>query len=168
MNGLFGTPASLLTDIGLILVQLSMVLALIARYFILKKKPVHHFVTMVSGILTLYLFLFFYVLNYALNGVKTFGGPDDVKLFYYIFLIIHIIGAIIMGGLCTTLLYRSIKRVDLAQETPFGKFPFEKPYRSWHKRMGRIGVYLWTFTALSGLAVYIMLYVLYAPEHVVI
>jgi putative membrane protein len=101
------------------------------------------------------------------NGVKTFGGSDLIKPFYYIFLLIHMIGAASMGFLCTFLVIKSVKRFDNSQETEWKKFLFEKEYRTFHKKFGKYSFLLWMFTAISGVMVYIMLYVLSEPAHVI-
>src|SRR3990172_4474681 len=107
--GFFGTPASSLSDLGLILVQLSAISGTIAYYFMrYKRKPFLHMITMILGVLLLWSFLFLYVLNYALNGVKTFGGPPEAGILYYPFLLIHILGAIIMGYLTANQLYTGL------------------------------------------------------------
>ena len=163
MNGLFGTFASLYTDIGLIFVQLSMFSAIIARYFIWKKKPSKHRIFMILGVILLYLFLFFYILNYIENGIKTFGGTGLIQIFYYIFLLIHTLGASSLGIISTVLIIRSIKRTDNTQENEWKKFNFEKEYRSFHKKIGKLNTILWIFTAISGLMVYLLLYVFFEP-----
>ena len=163
MNGLFGTYASIYTDIGVTFVVLSAILGLSARYYIGKKRPLTHMILNITGVVFLYIFLTFYLLNYLIDGVKTFGGSGIERDFYYLFLIIHIVGAASLGLLCTYLIIRSIKRFDNSQDNEWKKFPFEKDYRSLHKRIGKINVWLWIFTAISGVFVYIMLYVIAQP-----
>lgn len=164
MVGLFGTHASIYTDIGLILVQLSTISALIARSYIKKKRPMKHMIFMISGVVFLYIFLLFYLTNYILHGVKTFGGPGLLEnVFYYVFLVIHTIGASSLGLLSTYSLIRGLKRFDNSIENEWNKFDFEKEYRSLHKKMGKINIYLWVFTSISGIFVYLFLYVLYEP-----
>ena len=163
MSFILGTQASTFTDIGLIFVVLSAILALIARYFISKKKPYTHMIFNITAVVFLYIFLAFYTMNYLFEGVKTFGGPSDLLIPYYIFLLIHMFGAATMGILCTAQVVRSLKRFDSKQDTEWKKFPFEKEFRSSHKSLGRIGVYLWIFTAVTGVLVYLLLYVWYTP-----
>ena len=110
MFGFIGTYASNYTDIGLIFVILSAITGLTARYFIGKKKPFTHMILNISGVVFLYIFLSFYLLNYYINGVLTFGGSGLAVFFYYIFLVIHIGGAASLGILCTYQVIRSIKR----------------------------------------------------------
>jgi putative membrane protein len=103
-----------------------------------------------------------------MNGVKTFGGPSKAKLFYYPFLITHIVGSSVMGFLTMYQVYSGIKRYEKQEEKEWSKFKFEKEYRIRHRSWGKKAIILWWFSALSGLAVYIMLYILYSPEKVVI
>ncbi len=163
MLGLFGTYASTYTDLAVSFVVLSAIFGISARYYIGKKKPFTHMLLNITGVIFLYIFLTFYLINYLINGVKTFGGTGIAKDFYYVFLIIHIIGAGTLGLSCTYLVLRSIKRFDNSQENEWKKFPFEKEYRSFHKRLGTINVWLWIFTAGSGVMVYLMLYVFAKP-----
>ena len=167
MNGLFGTYASIYTDIGVTFVVLSAILGLSARYYIGKKRPYIHMILNITGVIFLYIFLTFYLLNYLIGGVYTFGGKGLAVLFYYLFLVIHIAGAASLGLLCTYLVIRSIKRFDNSQENEWKKYPFEKDYRSLHKKIGKVNVWLWIFTALSGVAVYLMLYVVAKPVPIV-
>ncbi len=167
MMGLFGTYATTYTDIGVTFVVLSAILAWTARYFINKKRPLIHMILNVTAVIFLYIFLFFYVLNYEIGGVYSFGGKGLATIFYYVFLLIHIVGAATLGLSCTYLVIRSIKRFDNSQENEWKKFPFEKEYRSFHKRLGRINDWLWLFTAGSGVAVYLMLYVIAKPVRII-
>ena len=158
--GFYGTYASVYTDIGVTFVVLSAILAWSARYYINKKRPLIHMILNVTAVVFLYIFLSFYLLNYITGGVYSFGGKGLAVIFYYLFLIIHIVGAASLGILCTNLVNRSLLRVENSQDTEWKKFPFEKDYRSFHKKIGRLNDWLWLFTALSGVAVYIMLYVI--------
>lgn len=166
MMGLFGTYASVYTDIGITFVILSAILAWSARYYINKKRPFIHMILNVTAVVFLYIFLSFYLLNYITGGVYSYGGTGLSVIFYYLFLIIHIIGAASLGILCTYLVVRSLLRFDNSQETEWKKFPFEKEYRPLHKKIGRINDWLWLFTAFSGVAVYLMLYVLAKPVRI--
>ncbi len=167
--GLFGTEASFLTDIGLILVQLSGIMAFVGHRFIEKQnKPIWHHFTMISSYLLLWVFLTFYVANYLLNGVTYFGGPFEAALFYYPFLIAHIIGAALMGLLTTYFVLSGIKRTKYSEEDEWKRFTFEDEYRKRHARWGKWVFKLWYLTAISGLIVYLMLYVLFEPKKLVI
>lgn len=77
-------------------------------------------------------------------GNTSFGGPDDMKIYYTIFLFFHIslatIGAVF--GLVT--LWLGYKN------------RFEK-----HRKIGPITSVVWFFSASTGVVVYLLLYVLY-------
>lgn len=165
---IFSSTSSIISDFGLIAVQLSALFGLLAYYFIhYKKRPLLHAICMGTGVVLLYSFLVLYITNYLVNGVKTFGGPFEVALFYYPFLVIHIITAIIMGFITTYQVVSAVKKVDLQADTEWKKFNFEKTFRQRHRKLGKYGVILWLFTAISGLMVYIMLYVLYSPIKII-
>ena len=163
MSGLFGTHASLQTDIALIFVVLSALFGVLARYYIIKKKPFRHMLFNTSGVILLYIFLIFYLYNYLVNGVLTFGGTGFIQWFYYIFLIIHMVSSALNGFFCTILALRSLIRFDNSQENEWKKFPFDAIYRSFHKRIGKLTFLLWIFSAVSGVMVYILLYIIYPP-----
>ncbi len=166
--GLFGTSASLLTDVGLFLVQLSAFLAFIGHRFIKKMRhPSWHHFTMISSYAMLWGFLTLYVSNYLLNDVSYFGGPSEIALLYYPFLLLHIIGAATMGLLTTYFIISGIKRTKYP-ETGWNKFNFEPTYQNRHKTLGKLVFWLWYATAVSGLIVYIMLYVIFEPKKTII
>lgn len=165
--GFFGTFASDISDLALIVVQLSAFFGSIGFYYLrYKKRPLIHLVFMGFGVVLLWIFLVLYLTNYYLNGVKTFGGPFEAGLIYYPFLIIHIIGSIVMGLITFYQAFTGIKRFDNKEEKEWAKFKFDKVYRNKHRFRGKIGIVLWWWSALSGLIVYIMLYVIYSPTSI--
>lgn len=168
MSVIFGTSASIYTDIGLTFVVISAIFGVLARLYIGKKRPYIHMILNIIGVVCLYIFLSFYVLNYLLESVRTFGGTDLVTVaFYYVFLLIHMAGAATMGILCTQQVVRGLKRFDNSQSAEWQKFPFDAEYRKSHRSLGKLSVYLWVFTAFSGVVVYLMLYVFYTPVKVI-
>ncbi|WP_281890261.1 DUF420 domain-containing protein [Paenibacillus sp. YYML68] len=77
-------------------------------------------------------------------GNTSFGGPDDLKLAYHLFLFFHITLATTAGVFgIVTLLHAFNKR--------FAK----------HKKLGRWTAVIWLLTAPTGVAVYVLLYVLF-------
>jgi putative membrane protein len=89
-------------------------------------------------------FFLIYMSRTIFVGNTTFGGPEELKLAYHLFLFFHITLAT-TGGVfgIITLLHAFNKR--------FAK----------HKKIGRWTAVIWLLTAPTGVVVYILLYVLY-------
>lgn len=92
------------------------------------------------------LFLIFYLSRTAIYGNTPFGGPDNVKIFYTVFLIFHIL-------LSTTGFVMGIITIRVAYKGNYKK----------HRKLGPITASVWLFTALTGVIVYLLLYVIYDP-----
>lgn len=159
--GLFGTSASILSDLALVTVMISAITAFIGQRRIISRRYWLHHLTMLVAVGMLGLFFVFYLSNYFLFGVTPFTGSETEGLIYFPFLIAHIIGAIIMGGICIYLVVKSLRRTDRSQERERSKFDFEPEFRKRHRMLGKWGFRLWYLTAFSGLGVYIQLYILF-------
>ena len=70
---------------------LSAVLVAIGWNLIRKKKIEAHKKTMLAAAVSAVLFLIIYVSRTILVGNTAFGGPDNLKVYYTVFLIFHII-----------------------------------------------------------------------------
>ncbi|WP_042356369.1 DUF420 domain-containing protein [Bacillus rubiinfantis] len=90
------------------------------------------------------IFFIIYASRTVFIGNTSFGGPDDVKIYYTVFLIFHItlatVGAVL--GICS--LYSGYKN-NLV----------------FHRKLGPITSIVWFCTAITGIAVYLLLYVFY-------
>ncbi len=160
---LFNTASSIFTDLGVICVAISGVLAVIAHRRILQGRPWLHHLTVISGYIFLVLFLTFYITNFILHGTTFFGGPEVLKLIYYPFLLTHMVTAAVMGGLTTYLVFSGLKRTVYSEPDEWKKFQYEDSYRQRHMKLGRWGFYLWYLTVISGIMVYLLLYVIFEP-----
>lgn len=89
-------------------------------------------------------FFIIYMSRTIFLGNTAFGGPDSVKVYYTIFLIFHIILATVGGVLGLIQIITALK----------DKFNI-------HRKIGPTASIIWFFTAITGVAVYILLYVLY-------
>ncbi len=90
------------------------------------------------------LFFLIYLTRTLFIGNTAFGGPEHLKIYYTIFLVFHIILAT-FGAVFGIMQIRSGLKNRLKQ----------------HKKVGPLASTVWLFTALTGVAVYIFLYVLY-------
>lgn len=123
---------------------LSAVLVAIGWYLIVKKKVEAHKKTMLAAAVAAVLFLIIYVSRTILVGNTSFGGPDDLKIYYTIFLIFHIVLAT-TGAIFGVVTIRAGLKNNLVK----------------HRKLGPITSIIWFFTAITGVAVYLLLYVFY-------
>lgn len=125
-------------------IVLSAVLVGIGWVLVAKKKYKAHKKVMLAAALSALVFFIIYASRTIFIGNTSFGGPEDLKIYYTIFLIFHInlatIGAIF--GIVTLILgfKRNIKK---------------------HRRIGPITSIIWFFTSITGVMVYLLLYIFF-------
>ena len=107
------------------------------------KKEVHK-KTMSLAALFAIIFFIIYASRTIFIGNTSFGGPDDIKIYYTVFLIFHITLATIGAGFGITSLISGYKNK-----------------LSFHRKLGPITSMIWFFSAITGVAVYLLLYVFY-------
>ena len=133
-----------LPTLSTFLIVLSAVLVAIGWNLIRKKKIEAHKKTMLAAAVSALLFLIIYVSRTIVVGNTSFGGPDEVKIYYTIFLIFHIClattGAVLGGVTIVAGLKNNLVR---------------------HRKLGPVTSVIWLFTALTGVLVYLLLYVFY-------
>lgn len=112
--------------------------------FIIKGNARAHKKTMISAAISALLFFIIYVSRTIFIGNTSFGGPDELKIYYTIFLVFHIIlattGAIFGVVTITLALKRKIKI---------------------HRKIGPVTSIIWFFSAITGVMVYLLLYIIY-------
>jgi putative membrane protein len=115
---------------------------LVAGYvFIRRRQIVWHRRSMIVASIFAALFLVVYVLRYLIFGTKLFPGEGVSRIVYFAILIPHTIIAIAVAPLAFVTLRRALAD-RFAQ----------------HRRIARITLPLWVYTAISGWVVYMMLY----------
>ncbi|HEY0829083.1 MAG TPA: DUF420 domain-containing protein [Bacilli bacterium] len=113
-------------------------------YYIIKGRRETHKKLMLLGAFFALAFFIMYVTRIAVIGSSPFGGPDNLKTIYLVFLLFHIVLATTAGVFgIITLLHAFNER--------FAK----------HKRIGRVTATIWFITAITGVTVYLMIYVFY-------
>lgn len=90
------------------------------------------------------IFFIGYVSKTVFIGSTQFGGPDNLVPFYVTFLISHIILSTTGGVLGAYQLYTGFKR----------KLGI-------HRKVGPIAAIIWFLTAITGIMVYLLLYIIY-------
>jgi putative membrane protein len=105
---------------------------------------------MLAGVVLFAAFLSLYLYKVALTGPTAFPGPTTVeRLVYLPTLAIHVLLAVV----CVPLLYYVLL---LAVTRPVSELPSTN-----HPLVGRVAVALWLVSFALGLAVYVLLYVVY-------
>lgn len=134
----------ILPTISTTFIVLSAILVAIGWYFIAQRKIETHKKFMISAAVSAVVFFTIYASRTVFIGNTSFGGPDNIKIYYTIFLIFHINLATI-GGI-----------LGLVQIITAFKDKFKV-----HRFVGPIASIVWFCTAITGVAVYLLLYVLY-------
>ncbi|WP_077211402.1 DUF420 domain-containing protein [Bacillus dakarensis] len=138
----FAVP--ILPTISTTFIVLSAITVAIGWGQIRKRKLEAHRKTMTLAAVFAIIFFIIYASRTIFIGNTAFGGPDDIKIYYTVFLIFHIILATVGAGLGITSLVSGYKN-NLAL----------------HKKLGPITSIVWFFTGITGVAVYLLLYVFY-------
>ena len=117
-------------------------LALLMGFIFIKRKNIPaHKKSMLTATAFAGLFLVVYVIRWTLLGSKSFNGEGAIQTFYYVLLASHIILAIAIVPMVLITLRRALKE------------NFDK-----HKAIARFTFPVWLYVALSGWAVYWLLY----------
>lgn len=123
---------------------LSAILVAIGWILIVKGKKRLHKRTMIFAAISALLFFIIYVSRTAFIGNTSFGGPEEVEKYYTIFLIFHVnlatISAI-FGIVTLTLAFK--RKINI------------------HRKIGPITSVIWFFSAITGVMVYLLLYIIY-------
>ncbi|WP_077325954.1 DUF420 domain-containing protein [Virgibacillus siamensis] len=133
-----------LPTISTFFIILSAILVAFGWRFILKDKPKAHKKTMIAAAISALLFFIIYVSRTAFIGNTSFGGPESIEIYYTIFLIFHIF-------LATTGAIFGVVTITLA---------FKRKIKI-HRKIGPVTSIIWFFSALTGVMVYLLLYIIY-------
>ncbi|MEK3935221.1 DUF420 domain-containing protein [Sporosarcina sp. FSL W7-1349] len=134
----------LLPTISTFFIVLSAVLVAIGWYLIRKKKIEAHKKTMLAAAVSALLFFIIYLSRTVFVGNTAFGGPEHLKVYYTIFLIFHIFLATTGAVFGIVTIYTGLKQ-NLVR----------------HRKIGPVTSVIWFFTAITGVAVYLLLYIFY-------
>ncbi|KXG10425.1 DUF420 domain-containing protein [Anoxybacillus rupiensis] len=113
-------------------------------YLIRKKRIEAHKKTMLWAAIFALAFFLIYLSRTVFIGNTSFGGPASVKVYYTIFLFFHIVLATVGAVFGVVTLLTGWKN-NLIK----------------HKKLGPITSVIWFFTAVTGVVVYCLLYVVY-------
>lgn len=125
-------------------IVISAVLVAIGWVLISKRKvEAHKKVMLAAGVAALTFFII-YASRTVFIGNTAFGGPDELKIYYTIFLVFHII-------LATVGAVFGIVSIITGLKTNY----------KLHRKIGPITSIIWFFVAITGVAVYLLLYIFY-------
>lgn len=139
---------NIMPTISTTFIVISAILVAIGWNLIIKGKREAHKKTMIAAAIAAIIFFIIYSSRTIFVGNTSWGGPDELKTIYHVFLIFHIV-------LATVAAVFGIVTLTLG---------FKKKYTK-HRKIGRVTSVIWFITAITGVAVYVLLYVLYPGGH---
>jgi putative membrane protein len=134
----------ILPTISTTFIVLSAITVAIGWWQIKKRETEKHRKTMTLAGIFAVIFFIIYASRTLFLGNTSFGGPDDIKIYYTVFLIFHITLATVGAVLGITSLWTGYKQ-----------------RLSFHRKLGPVTSIVWFFTGITGVAVYLLLYVFY-------
>ncbi|GGF93904.1 membrane protein [Paenibacillus albidus] len=129
-------------------IVISAVLVAIGWRQIIKGQREAHKKTMIAAAIAALLFFIVYVSRTLFVGNTSWGGPDELKGIYQVFLIFHIV-------LATVAAVFGLTTLTLGFKAKYAK----------HRKWGRVTSIMWFVTAITGVMVYVLLYMLYPGGH---
>lgn len=134
----------ILPTISTSFIVISAILVAIGWYQISKRRIEAHKKTMLAAGVAALTFFIIYMSRTVFIGNTSFGGPEHLKIYYTIFLIFHITLATLGGVLGLINIYTGLKdRLNI------------------HRKLGPFTSIVWFGTAITGVAVYLLLYIFY-------
>lgn len=134
----------ILPTVSTLFIVLSALTVAIGWWQIKQRKFETHKKTMIMAAIFALIFFLIYATRTVFLGNSSFGGPNNVKVYYTIFLIFHITLATVGAIFGIVTLFAGFKK------------NFSR-----HRKLGPITSIIWFFTAITGVAVYLLLYVFY-------
>ncbi len=138
---MFGSPEEWLPATNAALIVVSGVFLLVGYVCIRTRRILWHRRSMLTATVFAAGFLVVYVTRYLTFGSKIFPGDGVSRILYFAILIPHIIIAIAVAPLAFITIRRALR----------GRY-------AKHRQIARVTVPLWIYVALSGWAVYWMLF----------
>ncbi len=157
--GVFGTSASLFADISLLIEAAILASFIVGWRYAIRKQTNDHYRIMTGAFLLNVAFVGGYMIRSLLSeGSTGFSGPGFIKDFVYLpTVIVHGIASLAAFALAGLTVYYGYSRSVQKKRRVFSK-PMQ---RTTHRLMGLLTISTWTLSFLTGVLVYILLYVLY-------
>ena len=134
----------ILPTISTTFIVLSAIMVAIGWFLIRKGEIEAHKKAMVIASIFAIVFFIIYMSRTIFIGNTSFGGPDHLKIYYTIFLVFHITLATTGAVLGIIQLISGFKN-----------------NLTIHRKLGPLTSIIWFFTGITGVAVYLLLYVFY-------
>jgi len=134
----------ILPTISTSFIVLSAITVAIGWWQIKQRKIEAHKNTMLVAAFFALVFFIIYATRTIFIGNTSFGGPEGIKIYYTIFLVFHITLATIGAVFGIVSIVTGLKNKLVI-----------------HRKLGPITSFIWFFTAITGVAVYLLLYVIY-------
>ncbi|WP_214628201.1 DUF420 domain-containing protein [Paenibacillus agaridevorans] len=134
----------LMPTVSTFFIVLSATLVAFGWRLAVKRKLEQHQKMMVCAAIAAILFFIIYASRTFIIGSTPYNGPDGLKPYYLVFLLFHI-------TLATVAAVFGITTIVLGYKKKFAR----------HRKLGRLTSIIWFITAITGTAVYSILYVLY-------
>ncbi|MRX71698.1 DUF420 domain-containing protein [Bacillus lacus] len=138
------TALPILPTISTAFIILSALCVAAGWILVAKGRIQAHKKTMFAAAVFALIFFIVYASRTIFVGNTAFGGPDSIKIYYTVFLVFHIF-------LATTGAVFGIITLLSGYQNKLSK----------HRKIGPITSIIWFFTATTGAAVYLLLYVFY-------
>jgi uncharacterized membrane protein YozB (DUF420 family) len=129
--------------------SIACVLLLCGFYFIRRGQVSNHARCMVSAFCVSIFFLGSYLTYRFLGEDKKFGGTGWIRPVYFVILFSHVVLAATVPFLASCTLYQAAR----------GRF--ER-----HRKIARITFPIWVYVSITGVVVYLLLFVIYGPATV--
>ncbi len=159
MDGFLGTKATSLSDVSLILETIIVILILVGYFYGRKHRGWnHHYLMLVTFIVDIG-FLIVYMARRVLEPTVLF--PEHNIFYFAVYLPIVIVHSIISSValvIGAILVVKGIKRGIKNKEKK--KYSLPKDYRPKHKKLGVWGVWSYLLSGITGIMVYVMLYMI--------
>lgn len=134
----------ILPTISTSFIVFSAIMVAIGWNLIRKRKIDAHRKAMLWAAIFAIVFFIIYASRTIFIGNTSFGGPDHLKIYYTIFLVFHITLATVGAVMGIISIITGLKN-SLAK----------------HRKLGPVTSIIWFLTAITGVAVYLLLYVFY-------
>lgn len=138
--------ATFLPFISTVFIALSGIFVAAGWVLVVRRKIEAHKQVMFWAAVLAVIFFITYLSKTFFIGSTSFGGPDHVAIYYTIFLIFHITMATIAAVLGIIQLISGYKN-NLRL----------------HRKLGPYTSIIWFISATTGIAVYLLLYIIYPP-----
>ncbi|MFQ5974849.1 MAG: DUF420 domain-containing protein [Candidatus Hydrothermarchaeales archaeon] len=157
--GLFGTAASIFSDFSLILEVIILSLFIIGFAYARKHLSNRHYKLMTVGFLiNLFFVIFFMIGRKTIAGSPEFAGPASIRKTVYLpVVIVHGITSTLAFILAGYAVYYGYKHTIMKRKRVFTN---RNDHRM-HKKIGYTTLVVWSIAFITGILVYLMLYVLY-------